>query len=121
MNEGDEVMLNSSGGVNWADDPTSEMAGAGGVHEDKLVMMPPVQGVLDRDVSHTLLYYGPRYPPTEKKVIGALKYRNPVLFSDLLEQLLINEHDVGLWARRKTCDVKYRKTMSLKCDAVLRK
>jgi hypothetical protein len=58
VDKGDEVMLDSPGGVDGPNDPSGEMPGSGGINKDKLVMIPPIQGVLDGYVSHTTLYYG---------------------------------------------------------------
>ena len=50
------MVFNATGGIDWTDDPTPEMACAGGVHKDKLIMVTPIEGVLNRDVRHTQLY-----------------------------------------------------------------
>lgn len=53
MNEGYQVVLNASGGVDRAHNAAGKMTSSGGVYEDKLVVVPPVEGVLNRDVRHT--------------------------------------------------------------------
>jgi hypothetical protein len=57
VNEGNEVVLNATGSVNGANDSSGKVPRTGGIYEDQLVMITPIQGVLDSDVSHTTLYY----------------------------------------------------------------
>jgi hypothetical protein len=66
VDQGDEVVFNSAGGVNGPYDSSGKVPGTRGIYEDELVMITPIQGVLDSDVSHTTLYYDPVSPPMEK-------------------------------------------------------
>jgi hypothetical protein len=66
VNEGNEMVFHAAGGVNGANDSTGKVARTGGIYEDELVMITPIQGVLDSDVSHTTLYYSLVSPPMEK-------------------------------------------------------
>jgi hypothetical protein len=59
LNEGYEVVLNATGGADGPDYSSGKVPRARSVYEDQLVMVTPIQGVLDSDVSHTLLYYNP--------------------------------------------------------------
>jgi hypothetical protein len=66
MKKGHEVMFNPTCGVYRTDNSPGKVARARGVYEDKLVVITPIQGVLDSDVSHTSLYNNLLSPPMEK-------------------------------------------------------
>jgi len=56
VNECNKVVLNAAGGADWTYNPTSKVTSSRGINEDKLVVIPPVEGVLNGDVRHTQLY-----------------------------------------------------------------
>jgi hypothetical protein len=66
VDKGDKVVLDPTGRVDRPDNPSREVPRARRIYEDQLVMITPIQGVLDRDVSHTTLYYTPSPRHIEK-------------------------------------------------------